>query len=160
MQIAERFEIDPETAVSNITTVRANNSELQDEHVMELNENLATGEYRLLVIDSICALFRTDYHGRGELNERQQKLGIHLKHLTRIAEEFNLVVFMTNQVQSDPGASALFAGVDGRKAIGGHVLAHASTTRVLLRKGRGEERVAKIQDSPGKQYTYCWREPD
>ena len=54
----------------------------------------------------------------------------------------------TNQVQSDPGA-ALFAGADGRKPVGGHVLAHASTTRVLLRKGRGDERVAKIQDSPG-----------
>lgn len=67
-----------------------------------------------------------------------------------MSEEFNLVVFITNQVQSDPGASALFSGVDGRKPIGGHVLAHASTTRVLLRKGRGEERVAKIQDSPGE----------
>jgi len=53
---------------------------------------------------------------------------------------------------SDPGASALFAGVDGRKPAGGHVLAHASTTRVLLRKGRGEERVAKIVDSPGLSY--------
>jgi RecA/RadA recombinase len=55
----------------------------------------------------------------------------------------------TNQVQSDPGASALFAGADGRKPVGGHVLAHASATRILLRKGRGEERVAKIMDSPG-----------
>lgn len=60
-----------------------------------------------------------------------------------------LLHIQTNQVQSDPGASALFAGADGRKPVGGHVLAHASTTRVLLRKGRGEERVAKIQDSPG-----------
>lgn len=50
---------------------------------------------------------------------------------------------------SDPGASALFAGADGRKPVGGHILAHASTTRLLLRKGRGEERVAKIVDSPG-----------
>ena len=58
-------------------------------------------------------------------------------------------MLQTNQVQSDPGASALFAGADGRKPVGGHVLAHASTTRVLLRKGRGDERVAKIQDSPG-----------
>lgn len=56
---------------------------------------------------------------------------------------------MTNQVQSDPGASALFASADGRKPVGGHILAHASATRILLRKGRGEERVAKIQDSPG-----------
>jgi meiotic recombination protein DMC1 len=43
----------------------------------------------------------------------------------------------------------LFAGADGRKPVGGHVLAHASTTRVLLRKGRGDERVGKVQDSPG-----------
>ncbi len=60
---------------------------------------------------------------------------------------------------SDPGASALFAGVDGRKPAGGHVLAHASTTRLLLRKGRGEERVAKIVDSPGKNKIWFLREP-
>lgn len=28
------------------------------------------------------------------------------------------------------------------------MLAHASATRIYLRKGRGEERVAKIHDSP------------
>lgn len=99
----------------------------------------------------ICALFRVDYIGRGELQERQSKLGVHLRRLQHMAEEFNITVFITNQVQSDPGASALFAGADGRKAIGGHVVAHASTTRVLLRKGRGDERVAKILDSPGKK---------
>lgn len=41
----------------------------------------------------------------------------------------------------------MFASAD-RKPVGGHVMAHASATRILLRKGRGEERVAKIQDSP------------
>ena len=96
------------------------------------------------------ACFRVDYCGRGALPARQQQLNkIHYK-LTHMAEEFNVCVLMTNQVQSDPGASALFAGADGRKPVGGHILAHASTTRVLLRKGRGEERVAKIQDSPGQ----------
>lgn len=65
----------------------------------------------------------------------------------------------TNQVQSDPGANALFAGADGRKPVGGHILAHASTTRVLLRKGRGDERVAKIQDSPGRSYSNQIPEP-
>lgn len=123
-------------------------------------------EYRLLIIDSIMALFRVDYTGRGELNERQQKLNQFLSKLTHVAEgkpvnrffshsrsiqtEFNVAVLMTNQVQSDPGASALFASADGRKPVGGHILAHASATRILLRKGRGDERVAKIQDSPGR----------
>ena len=41
----------------------------------------------------------------------------------------------------------MFASAD-RKPVGGHVLAHASATRILLRKGRGDERVAKVQDSP------------
>lgn len=35
---------------------------------------------------------------------------------------------------------------DPKKPIGGHILAHASTTRISLRKGRGEMRIAKIYD--------------
>ena len=138
--------------------MRALNSDHQSEVLADLNEHFVGGAYRLLVIDSICALFRVDYIGRGELQDRQSKLGVYLNRVKNMAEEFNLTVLMTNQVQSDPGASALFASADGRKPIGGHVVAHASTTRVLLRKGRGDERVAKIQDSPGgcRPSPRCW----
>ncbi|KHJ32517.1 putative meiotic recombination protein dmc1 [Erysiphe necator] len=120
---------------------------MQTELLESLAANFATNQYRLLIIDSIMALYRTDFVGRGELSERQQALGTFLRRSAQMAEEFNILVFMTNQVMSDPGAMS-FAGVDGRKPAGGHVLAHASTTRLLLRKGRGEERVAKIMDSP------------
>lgn len=34
------------------------------------------------------------------------------------------------------------------KAVGGNIMAHATTTRLQLRKGRGETRVAKIIASP------------
>ena len=37
---------------------------------------------------------------------------------------------------------------DPKKPIGGHILAHASTVRINLKKGRGETRIAKIYDSP------------
>ena len=154
-QIAERYNLDPEACLENVSYARALNSEHQMELVEKLGEELSSGEYRLLVVDSIMANFRVDYCGRGELNERQQKLNQHLFKLNRLAEEFNLAVFMTNQVQSDPGASALFASADGRKPVGGHVLAHASATRILLRKGRAEERVAKIQDSPDMPEKEC-----
>lgn len=40
-----------------------------------------------------------------------------------------------------------FAAAD-KKPVGGHVLGHASTTRIYLRKGRGNERIAKLSDSP------------
>ena len=34
------------------------------------------------------------------------------------------------------------------KPIGGNIIAHASTTRLALRKGRGETRICKVFDSP------------
>jgi len=48
------------------------------------------------------ALFRVDYSGRGELSERQQKLNQMLKRLAGLSEEFNLAVFLTNQVSWHP----------------------------------------------------------
>ncbi|KAL8221915.1 UNVERIFIED_CONTAM: Meiotic recombination protein dmc1 [Gekko kuhli] len=100
-----------------------------------------------LIIDSIMALFRVDFSGRGELAERQQKLAQMLSRLQKISEEYNVAVFVTNQMTADPGATMTFQ-VDPKKPIGGHILAHASTTRISLRKGRGELRIAKIYDSP------------
>jgi meiotic recombination protein DMC1 len=48
------------------------------------------------------ALFRVDYSGRGELSERQQKLNQMLKRLAGLSEEFNVAVFLTNQVSLPP----------------------------------------------------------
>lgn len=154
-QIASRYDLDPDACLENVSYARALNSEHQMELTEQLGQELSSGEYRLIIVDSIMANFRVDYCGRGELNERQQKLNQHLSRLNKIAEEYNIAVFMTNQVQSDPGASALFASADGRKPVGGHVLAHASATRILLRKGRGDERVAKLQDSPDMPEKEC-----
>ena len=42
------------------------------------------------------------------------------------------------------GALSMFGPVV--KPVGGHVLAHASTTRVMLKKGKGDQRIAKIFD--------------
>uniref|UniRef100_A0A8D3DRF5 Meiotic recombination protein n=1 Tax=Scophthalmus maximus TaxID=52904 RepID=A0A8D3DRF5_SCOMX len=99
------------------------------------------------IIDSIMALFRVDFSGRGELAERQQKLAQMLSRLQKISEEYNVAVFITNQMTADPGAGMTFQA-DPKKPIGGHILAHASTTRISLRKGRAEMRIAKIFDSP------------
>lgn len=74
------------TAQDNITYARAVNSEHQMELLNKVAEFFVTNEYRLLIIDSIMALFRVDYTGRGELNERQQKLNQFLSKLTHVAE--------------------------------------------------------------------------
>ncbi|KAF8984346.1 Meiotic recombination protein dmc1 [Entomortierella lignicola] len=152
--IAERFGIDSEAALDNILVARAYNSEHQMELITEVAARFAEekGIFRLLVsyfVNDGSPEGRTCEHfsGRGELSERQQKLNQMLSRLTKIAEEFNVAVYLTNQVQSDPGAGMTFVA-DPKKPVGGHVMAHASTTRLYLRKGRGEERVAKVYDSP------------
>jgi len=67
---------------------------MQAEQLESLSQNFATNEYRLLIIDSIISLYRTDFTGRGDLPERQQVLGQFLRRAAAMAEEFNLVVFM------------------------------------------------------------------
>lgn len=47
------------------------------------------------------------------------------------------------------GGGGMFPGAGGGvKPIGGNIMAHASTTRLHLKKGRGEARVVKIVCSP------------
>ncbi|WUR04600.1 DNA repair RAD51-like protein 2 [Vairimorpha necatrix] len=147
-EIAVRFNLDPDEALDNVIYARAYNSEHQNELVQNLTVKFAEDpKYKILVVDSIISLFRVDFSGRGELGERQQKLNQFLSKLINISEEFNIAVFITNQMMADPSGAMTFVA-DPKKPIGGHVLAHASTTRISLRKGRGETRVAKIYDSP------------
>ncbi|KAL7285422.1 hypothetical protein ACG7TL_000518 [Trametes sanguinea] len=149
--IADRFGVDGDMALENILYARAHNSEHQMELINECSIRFAEDkDFRLLIVDSIMALFRADYSGRGELSERQQKLAQMLSKLSKLSEEYNIVVLLTNQVQSDPGATMTFVAGGALKPIGGHILSHASATRMYLRKGRAEERVAKLVDSPDK----------
>lgn len=109
---------------------------------------MSESRYVLIIVDSATALFRTDYSGRGELAERQQKLGKFLRRLQRLSDEFGVAVVITNQVTAkvDGGPAAMFG--PQLAPIGGNIIAHASTTRLFLKKGRGETRICKVYDSP------------
>ena len=146
-QIAQRFNLDPERVLDNILYARAYTVEHQFQLLTLIAAKMTEEPFALLVVDSIMALFRVDYSGRGELSERQQVLGKMMSRLMKLAEQFNVAVYITNQVMADPGGGTTFVA-DPKKPIGGHVLAHASTTRLYLRKGRGEQRICKIFDSP------------
>ncbi|PAV22521.1 family atpase dmc1 [Pyrrhoderma noxium] len=74
---------------------------------------------------------------------------------SRFAEDkdFRLLVgyfFLFERKIADPGATMTFIPGGALKPIGGHILSHASATRIYLRKGRAEERVAKLVDSPDR----------
>eukprot|EP00960_Hanusia_phi_P033575 750522-Hanusia_phi.AAC.1 len=148
--IAERFGVDCEAVLNNLLIARAYNTD----HQMNMIRDLAAimmeeGPFAILIIDSMTSLFRVDYVGRGELSARQQSLGQMLSKITKMAEEFNVAVLITNQVMSNPDGGMTFVS-DPKKPVGGHVLAHASTTRLELKKGRGDCRICKVVDSPSQ----------
>ncbi|XP_021608701.1 meiotic recombination protein DMC1 homolog isoform X2 [Manihot esculenta] len=144
--IAERFGMDPGAVLDNIIYARAYTYEHQYNLLLGLAAKMSEEPFRLLIVDSVIALFRVDFTGRGELAERQQKLAQMLSRLIKIAEEFNVAVYMTNQVIADPGGGVFIS--DPKKPAGGHVLAHAATIRLMFRKGKGEQRICKVFDAP------------
>ena len=50
----------------------------------------------LQIVDSIMALFRVDFSGRGELADRQQKLAQLLSRLQKIAEGTLIVIIVSH----------------------------------------------------------------
>ncbi len=145
-QMAEGQGLDPDKVLKNIKVARAFNSDHQM-LLVEKVEDLVKKQglnVKLLVVDSLTAHFRAEFIGRGTLAERQQKLNKHMHALMKVADMFNIVVYVTNQVMAKPD---VFFG-DPTHAIGGHVVAHASTYRMYLRKGKKGSRVAKLVDSP------------
>ena len=144
-QMATAVGADLQQILDGIYVARAHTTD----HQMLLAEKAAeiakTDGVKLLVIDSLTALFRTEYCGRGALAERQQKLGRHIAELHKLAELNDVAVFVTNQVQSRPD---VFFG-DPTRPVGGHVLAHAVTARVYLRKSKANTRTAHLVDHPG-----------
>lgn len=144
-QIADGFELDHEEVLQKIHIARAFNSSHQILMADKINELIQSGSnIKLVIVDSLMAHFRAEYVGRESLATRQQKLNQHLHALQNIANTYNVAVFITNQVQARPDA---FFG-SPTKAIGGHVLGHASTYRIWLKKGLAGKRIARLVDSP------------
>jgi DNA repair protein RadA len=143
-QISKFKGLDPEKVMKNIYVARAYNSNHQMLLAEKAMDIIKEKGVKLLIVDSLTSQFRSEFIGRGQLSDRQQKLNAHMRVLQKIAELYNVVVFVTNQVMSRP--DILFG--DPTDAIGGNVVKHASKTRVYLRKGSGSKRIAKLVDSP------------
>ncbi|KAK8380694.1 hypothetical protein O3P69_007965 [Scylla paramamosain] len=144
---AQRYQLQESDVLDNVAYARAYNSDHQTQLLIQAAAMMAESRYALCIVDSAMALYRTDYAGRGELSARQMHLARFLRMLLRLADEFGVAVVITNQVVAQVDGAAMFAA-DPKKPIGGNIMAHASTTRLYLRKGRGETRICKIYDSP------------
>ncbi len=144
-QIAKSFELGVEEVLEKIHIARAFNSSHQILMAEKVNDLIQDGKkIRLVIVDSLTSHFRAEYVGRESLATRQQKLNQHLHTLQSLANTYNAAIFVTNQVQARPDA---FFG-SPTKAIGGHVLGHAATYRIWLKKGLAGKRIARLVDSP------------
>jgi DNA repair protein RadA len=143
-QMAEAVGLDPSVVLDRIHVARAYNSAHQMLLVDEIKKLSKNIDVKLIIVDSLTSHFRAEYVGRGMLATRQQKLNRHLKELKQLSDVHNALVLVTNQVMSKPDAM----WGDPTKAIGGHIVGHASTFRLYLRKSKGGRRIARLVDSP------------
>ena len=144
VQMSEALDLDHAKILKNIVYGRAYNSDHQILLVKEAASLIKKKNIKLIIVDSLISHFRSEYIGRGTLASRQQFLNQHLHDLLRLSEIHNLAVAVTNQVSTKPD---VFYG-NPTTHTGGHIVAHCSTIRVYLRKGKGEQRIAKVVDAP------------
>ncbi len=124
----------------------SNHQMLLAEKTQEQAEELKDTDYpaRLICVDSLTAHFRSEYVGRGELADRQQKLNKHMHDIERASKLANACAVVTNQVSSNPDS---FFG-DPTNPIGGNIVGHKSNFRIYLRKSKDNKRVCRLVDAP------------
>ena len=136
---------DPETILENIHVGRAYNAEHQIGLIKEAEKIISQNKVRLLIIDSVAAHFRAEYIGKDSLAPRAQALMSHAALLTRLADTYDLVILVTNQVMASIDK---FVGATATEPALGFAWGHRPQTRIFLRKQRGTARIARIIDSP------------
>jgi DNA repair protein RadA len=145
IQMALAKDLDYNLILKNIIIGRAYNSNHQILLVKEAPKIIDDKKIKLIIVDSLIGHFRSEYIGRGTLAERQQIINTHIHDLLRLTETYDeLAVVFTNQVSAKPD---VFYG-NPLTHTGGHVVAHGATIRIFLRKGKGEQRIAKVVDAP------------
>ncbi|KAI9013382.1 DNA repair protein RAD51-like protein 1-like protein [Phycomyces nitens] len=145
---ADRFGLDGQGVLNNIAYARAYNSDHQTQLLIQASAMMSEARFGLLIVDSLISLYRTEYSGRGELSARQMHLARFIRGLQRLADEYGVAVVMTNHVVAQVDGGQSMFNPDPKKPTGGHIVAHSACTRLYLRKGRGENRVCKVYDSP------------
>lgn len=148
VEIAKHYKLDESVVLGNVAVAKCYNTDHQTNLLHEAAAMMSEHRYSLIIVDSATHLYRTDFMGRGELANRQQHLARFLRMLQRMAEVYGVACVITNQVVAQVDGGGGQFNPDPRKPIGGNIIAHASTTRLYLKKGKGENRVCKIYDSP------------
>lgn len=106
-----------EDVLNNVAYARAHNTAHQSELLMQAAGMMTDARFSLMIVDSVTALYRTEYNGRGELSARQIHLGRFLRSLQRLADEFGIAVVVTNQVCPHTDRPILACGLHPRFSL-------------------------------------------
>ena len=142
--ISRMKNLDSLKILDNIIVAKAYSSSHHELIISEASKIIDSNNIKLMIIDSIISLYRSEFIGLSALSERQQRLNKLIHTIMRIAETYEIAVLLTNQVQSTP--DSMFGG-SSFKAAGGNIMAHSSTYRIFLRRS-GRNRIARMVDSP------------
>ena len=101
---------------------------------------------RVIIVDSITALYRAQFRGRERLAERQQRLHYVLDWLRRLTIRAGVLVVYTNQVMASPTGF-----IEVKMPVGGNVLAHTVNARwLMVRASKAKnEGALRALDVPG-----------
>ncbi|MHA1799971.1 MAG: DNA repair and recombination protein RadA [Candidatus Helarchaeota archaeon] len=143
VEMSSDMDLDSDKILKNIQVATCFNSEHQILIVNQLKHQLKITPARLIILDSLMTFFRADYIGKDQLMERQSKLLSHLNELKNIAKIHDVAVLVTNHISAtlDPIG-------EQTKPTGGNVVAHFIQTRISLKASRGNQRIARLIDSP------------
>lgn len=143
VQICETRDLQSDAMLKGIYHALAMNTQHQKLLVKQLYSLCPEKNVKLIIVDSILGHLRAEYIGRGTLAARQDQLKDILQHLLKVALSTKTTVVYTNQILSDPGQ--MYGNPD--RPAGGNIMEHAAGTRLFLRKGRQDTRIAKLIDS-------------
>jgi len=143
IQICDARGYDSEKILQGIIYIEVFHSLHQKSIVTKLPKLCQDHNIKLIVVDSMMAHLRSEYPGRGMLAERQHLLADVLQRLEKISRNHKITVIYTNQVMDRPTAYG-----NPEKPIGGHVMGHAATLRLHIRKARQQKRIIEVVKSP------------
>jgi DNA repair protein RadA len=142
---------DVDTVEENILVMQPQAAALLTKNMQLLGKHIKENNIKLVIVDSIIALHRAEFHGRGTLADRQQKLGEIISFLVKGARNYDVGVMITNQVLDSPDPFN-----PGVKPTGGNIIGHGSTHRIYM-KSQGQSNAASntnnlstmlMEDSP------------
>lgn len=121
---------------------------MQSSAIKELGKLCKKEEVRLVIVDSVTALYRSELEDEERQIKVKRELTAQLTYLLGLARKHDLAVVITNQMFTD-----IRNGID--KPLGGPTVDHLSKVIIALEKLNGERRAILIKHRWKKEGESC-----